>query len=924
MAAQYPGGVSRREAEVLAALAGRLTNIEIADSLHISVRTVESHVSSLLRKLGAADRRALAAIGQQAGRDALPVRLSGLPAARTSFVGRVREGEALHGALREARLVTLVGPGGVGKTRLAAVVAERAAPSFPSGGWFVDLVPVRSGFIEQAVAAALGVAEGPQQSLQEAIAERLRDGRALLVLDNCEHVIGAVAAFVDWALTTCPDLTVLATSRERLGLPGERMVPTAPLPVASDATVLFRDRAVAADPEFTAEPAVVAGICAKLDGVPLAIELAAARSASLGADGLRAALEDSLRLLSGGRGAVERHRSLRAVIGWSHDLLDEEERSLFERVAVFAGGFDLNAAVFVARDGDRAVVADVLGRLVDKSLVVHERAAARWRLLETVRAFAGDRLAAGEEHADVQERYLRWAQVTAAELEGAVAGRWRAEFDAVVDDLRAALANAAPGRSAVSHRLARSLGHLTYARRFLNEALEHYREAARRAPTPGEAAADLRSAADCAHVVDCSDRVVSGLLLDSAEQARAAGDGNARAIALARAVETTARFPPGLTMDHDPGQIRGLLDDAVAAGDPDDPVVAAGLAVAGVWHARIRNEPLDAVAAEHAVAAARAAGDPALLSTGLDALAFVAADAGRLREAHRISQERVELLAALDRDDPRTAVELDDILHTASVAAVAAGDLPAALSVARRALADDLIGDHPRLSTSKVIPALVLTGDFGAALRYAERLWDGRRAAGGSSAHWLAPAVCAAALACGLRGDAEAFALWRARTFQIAGDLQPDAPGALASFLAFVDARVAVRTGRTSGVTALTERAFGARGRYQTYAAAAGAELAVVAGLPDAAERLAAATPAAAENDWAAACLSRATGRLHHDAKALEASAVAWERIGARFERAVTLLLLPDRAAEGRAELAVPSIGAPVPDPAPEPCHGSR
>jgi hypothetical protein len=223
-----------------------------------------------------------------------------------------------------------------------------------------------------------------------------------------------------------------------------------------------------------------------------------------------------------------------------------------------------------------------------------------------------------------------------------------------------------------------------------------------------------------------------------------------------------------------------------------------------------------------------------------------------------------------------------------------------------------------------VIPALVLTGDFGAALRYAERLWDGRRADGGPASHWLAPAVCAAALACGLRGDAEAFALWRARTFQIAGDLQPDAPGALASLLAFVDARVAVQTGRTSGAAPLTERAFGARGRYQTYAVAAGAELAVVAGLPDAAERLSAALPAAAENDWAAACLSRATGRLHHDQQALVASVTAWERIGARFERAATLLLLPDRAAEGRAELAAPSIGAPTSDPSPEPCHGSR
>jgi DNA-binding CsgD family transcriptional regulator len=149
VAGRYAGGVSRREAEVLAALGERLTNLEIASSLHISVRTVESHVSSLLRKLGAGDRRALAALARQTRRDALPAQVSGLPAARTSFVGRAHERDVLLAALRESRLVTLVGPGGVGKTRLAGVVAEAALPSFPGGGSFVDLVPVRGGYIAE-------------------------------------------------------------------------------------------------------------------------------------------------------------------------------------------------------------------------------------------------------------------------------------------------------------------------------------------------------------------------------------------------------------------------------------------------------------------------------------------------------------------------------------------------------------------------------------------------------------------------------------------------------------------------------------------------------------------------------------------------------------------------------------------------------
>src|SRR5262249_52507355 len=169
-----------------------------------------------------------------------------------------------------------------------------------------------------------------------------------------------------------PATTIMATSRERLGIPGERVVPISPLPLASDAEALFTDRATAADPEFTADAALIARICSQLDGMPLAIELAAARCASLGANGLLDALDDILRLVADGRDPDQRHRSLRAVIGWSHDLLSDEQRALFRCLAVFGGAFDINAAAVIA-GGSPSAVADVLGRLVDKSLVVHER-----------------------------------------------------------------------------------------------------------------------------------------------------------------------------------------------------------------------------------------------------------------------------------------------------------------------------------------------------------------------------------------------------------------------------------------------------------------------------------------------------------------------------------------------------------------------
>ena len=218
------------------------------------------------------------------------------------------------------------------------------------------------------------------------------------MLDNCEHLVDEVGRFVERVLSACPDTTILATSQQRLGLTGEHVAPVRPLPLNSDAERLFLDRALAVSPDFAADPAAVTRICVRLDGMPLAIELAAARSASLGAEGLLAALDEQLRLLTGGRQADERHRSLRAVIGWSHDLLDSDERVMFRRLSVFVGGFDLTAAQATAPGATRGEVADLIGRLADKSLLVHGGAGpGRWRLLDTVRAYGQEQLAdAGE------------------------------------------------------------------------------------------------------------------------------------------------------------------------------------------------------------------------------------------------------------------------------------------------------------------------------------------------------------------------------------------------------------------------------------------------------------------------------------------------------------------------------------------------
>ncbi|NUR26510.1 MAG: ATPase [Catenulispora sp.] len=914
-------GATRREAEVLALLGGRFTNAEIAARLHISVRTVENHVSALLRKSGVDDRRALAELAtrvEDGGPDPEPV--TGLPAALTSFIGREAEQHAVFDALRTSRLVTIQGPGGVGKSRLAAVVAEAAgagyqagAPSavpsgFPSGGVFVELVPVRDGYVAQSVAAALGVSEGPHRTPADAVADRLGAGRFLLVLDNCEHVVDDVADYVGRLLAHCAGTRVLATSRERLGIAGERVVRLAPLPLGADAEALFSARATAVDPEFTADPADVTAICVRLDGLPLAIELAAARSTTLGAAALLTALDDTLRVLAGGRGADHRHRSLRDVLAWSHDLLDGEERRLFRRLAVFAGTFDLAAAVAVT-GGVPGPTADGLGRLADKSLIV--RKADRWRMLETVRAFAEDRLQAeGEqESAAARLRHLGWAVECAEELVRRLEGEqrrladlaaqptelsWLPTFDHLAADLRAALARCPTGPDPVSHSLARALGRLAFARRFLHESLAHYKDAATRAPSPAEASADLREAAGCALLIYFSGDEAFELYLAAAEQSRLAGDANRRAALLARAAEVAARYP-GFRGSAVPRE--DVLAQARAAGDVRDPVVAASLANAEVWSAATVRLQLDPVLAAAAVQAARATGDPLLISAALDAVRTAATAAGRLRDAFRASTERLALLPLMDRSTPRAAEEIEDTYGMISTDAVAVGDLHAAVRFAGLIRDDDLAGAHPYLYASKVIPAFALAGHHDRVPPLAERMWQAWQRAGRPDAGWTSTALSATALAYGLQGDQHAYRLWRNRATDVAGT-----DGTYhyrhAAFATFVAARIAVHTADLAGASALVAHAFEDLDGcwFQPYALAAAAELAVVAELEDAELYLATAAPCVTENMWAAACLSRATGRLRKDPAELAASAAAWQTVGASFEESVTRDLLKKRS----------------------------
>lgn len=871
---------------MLSAVGRHLSNAQIASRLRISVRTVESHVSALLRKLDAADRHALAAVAEQARTG----RFVGLPASRTTFVGRAAEVAAVESALDKSRLVTVVGPGGVGKTRLAAAVAERAESRFPAGGAFVDLVPVRTaavaGSVVQAVADALDVTEGPTQSVERAVFERLRLGRPLLVLDNCEHVIDEVSALTEQVLTACPQATVLATSRQRLGVTGERLVHVRPL-VGTELEQLFRDRASAADPGFATLPAVVADVCARLDGLPLAVELAAARVAALGADGLLAGLDDQLRLLAGGRGVHARHHSLRELIGWSYDLLDEDERTAFRRLSAFVGVFDLDAAAALSPGLARAEVADLLGRLVDQNLVV--RTGPGWRLLDTIRAFGLSQASAVGEQDAIRERYLLWAFATAADLESRLDADWRSAFDGVADDLRAAAI--AVGSDPAAHGFLRALAHLTFAAGRFVEARTLYQAAARCA-TGIEQGQDLRAGAYAALAV-ADDRAATELMRQAVE---AAGTADLRA----EAVVVGVRYNFGPIELPTDDQAR-LLAEArkTADANPGDQRLAALVAMATAWHEG-HGWMADLGRAREAVKLARAAGDPLVLLAAMDALGNALDRAGAIREAHRLAGERLRIATALPRHDPAAVAEIVDAFHVAPRAALGAGDLPAALALARQAHADDPIGGHPYLQAPRLVRVLALTGDFDEALSRAETLWAAWRRDGNPSMPWMTSALALAGMIHGLRGDPTGQQRWRERALTVAAGSP-----VVAACLAFADARVALHCGQYDDAVDQVGRAFApfSDQRWVGYARVVGAELAVMADLPDAGYRIIAAEPYAAESDWAAACLARVRGRLG-DHAALADAVEQWYRLGARFERAATLALLPDRADEGRAELA--------------------
>lgn len=914
---------------MLALLGEHLSNAEIASRLFISVRTVESHTSSLLRKLALPDRRALCRQAVELARAERPRPAPALPAPLTSFVGRKRERAALATLLADHRQVTAVGPGGVGKTRLALAVAAGAAGGFADGVWFVDLAPVTGpDRVAAAVAAVLGVGEQPGRGLDEAVCAALAARRALLVLDNCEQVREGVAPFLERLLSACPEVRVLATSRARLLVPFERVFPVPPLSRdggggeggdgdgggASEAVALFVERATAAA-GAAPDPALrdgIAAVCERLDGMALAIELAAARWPALGLDGLRAGLSDQLRILAGGPRADDRHRSVRAVLDWSHELLEPADRALLRRVSVFVLPFTAGAAVAVAGFAplDADAVPDVLGRLAEQSLLsaVPSAHGTRYRAQETIRQYGAERLDGAGESAQTRGRHLDWCLSgvdalarTADEERQVRAGSWQARFDALAEELRTALAWATdrPERRPDARRLALGLAGPAFDRHLLGEAQQCLEQAAALADhSPADGAAALREAARVAGCRRLGDdmyrlhRAAAAASLDAGDPAGAARDLAAAATVAHRFSSTFARLPAA-------EEVTALLARAGELSD-GSPAASAALALAeaavladayGSVQGSPDNTARETVGyAERAVGLARRTGDPVAESAALDALSGAHSWAGEPFAAAGAARRRVELLALAPRT-PATAHEQADALAMAAATAIGVGELDRARQWGRQLAEHPLTAELGHHAVSWLLVADAFAGREEGVLAGGARFLEAWEQGGRPRSFSLGPAAAAVAMVHGLRGDDGARASWLAVVGR-AGTEEEHRHGYGAVF----DATVLLHRGEAGAALERLSPAPEEVWKWVSWVwlhwyAAARVEAAVLSGHPEARERLAAARATVAGNPVATAQLDRAQALLDGDPARVRATAAAFAAAGCRYQSARSLRL---------------------------------
>jgi predicted ATPase len=883
----------------------------------------------------------------------------------TSFVGRAAEVAELTAAVESHRLVTAVGPGGVGKTRLATAVAGALAAGPHREVWFVDLMPVTDdALIATAACRTLGVVEGRGRTVEDAVIAHLSDREAVLVLDNCEHLVSGAGLFVERLLASCPGVRVLATSQARLMLPFEWVfsVPGLSLPEdgdEGDAVALFVERARQAGTGDLSQDdrRRVGEICRRLDGSALAIELAAARLPSLGVDGIELGLSEQFRLLSGGPRVDERHQSLRSTIDWSYELLGPNDQALLRRISVFAAPFTVDAAGAVAgtEPVDPARIADGLARLSEHSLLVTTPGAeTRYRVLDTIRQYGTGQMDATPSGVDergvtgrdgehctagpgcegdvVRRRHLAWAIATMAALDTRADvplaqglaraedhASWRADVDARADDARAALAwsMGQPGLRADAFSLARLLAGTCFTRGLLAESQRRYEQAA-------ALAADARTQSE---MLMFAGGAAAGRQLGvdamrlwrrAADTAVAAGEPNLAAIPLARSAELILRGPGILAERPAPGSHIPLVAEARDL-RLTDPRAEMALLIATLFDDLDQVDPQAQVLAEEAAEAARELGDTILESAALDALSAFHLAAGAIPAAVAAVRRRIDLLSHV-RPTAMTAFEIADGYAMAAEIALAAGDFAAARGHADALTHLPFHAEEGHLATSRRLQVDALAGDIARVLADAERFRHGWEEAGRPAVRSLGGGAYAVTMALGLQGDDDTRAEW----FEITRALGIDRAkldSCSTGFAPTFDALVSLHRGdNVAAFDRLADDPDEFRtwhtGEWRPWYAALHAEAAVLVGDDSAARRIERARAITAPNPTAAALVDRAAALAAGDTVRLVALADVLAATGCRYQWARTLVLAGgDHAVEGRRQMAL--LGAtPMAEPA--------
>ena len=662
-----------------------------------------------------------------------PTPPNNLPQQTTSFIGREGEVAEVKALMRKSRLVTLVGAGGAGKTRLSLQVAADLLAEGDDGVWLAELASLSDpALLPQIVAQMLGIKEQGGRTMADTLTDALKTRHLLLILDNCEHILPACAALASGLLRACPHVRLLASSREALNVAGEqtyripglslpdpRQAQTAEAVSRFEAVLLFLERAQAVQPSFTvtdSNAAAMAQVCRQLDGIPLAIELAAARVRAMPVEQVMARLEDRFRLLTGGsRTALPRQQTLRALIDWSHDLLTEREKTLLRRLSVFAGGWTLEAAEHVCSGGDveDAGVLDLLVGQVDKSLVVYEEqagGAARYRLLETMRQYARDRLAESGEAEAVRGRHAAWflalAESAERQARGPEEGAWLRRLEVEHDNLRSSLSwyeRSAEGAEA-GLRLAAALwwlwsvrGNHSEGRQWLDRALAkaagpdgaaesngavESNGAGGLNGTAGAGAAPIRARALYGAGILASEQGDSGaarvLFEESLTIAREVGNRNGVAYSLLGL--GIVAFRQG---DHAPA--RALLEECltILRGQGDQTGITVSLNILGIVAERQGDPALARALHEESLAIARRLGNQNGIAAALSNLGNVAFRQGDLAAARASLEECLTILRRLGgRLDTADSLEgLAGVAHAQGRSARAARLLGAACSL---------------------------------------------------------------------------------------------------------------------------------------------------------------------------------------------------------------------------------------------------